>query len=394
MKVLLVSGAVSNRLQDLFFKQGISFGFAVQKSFHLYLEGFRANHVDVEVLSLIPVANKKMPFHFKRFRSETEDGVLYRYIPFFKGAAFYQLYVFFSVFFRVFFWSIKHRKEGYVFYDVLIPSRCFGTVWGASLGRAKTVAMVTDMPGMKSGEKISLDKLSRLDKWHIKSIYRSSFFVFLTQHMDSVLNPFHHPSIVIEALISDRNSGEIPEKNATRDILYAGGIFESYGLGLLCEAFSQLKDSDLRLILFGDGPFVPEIKKYADKDSRIVYMGTAMNDVVLEAEKRAALLVNPRFTGADYTLYSFPSKNLEYMITGTPVVTTRLAGIPEDHAPYIFTFDEETKEGFAATLRRILDEPSYKLRAFGEAARQYVIQTKNPVVQVKKILEMISGETA
>ena len=54
--------------------------------------------------------------------------------------------------------------------------------------------------------------------------------------------------------------------------------------------------------------------------------------------------MNPRFTGAEYTLYSFPSKNIEYMVSGTPVITTRLAGIPDDYYPYVFVFEEEINE--------------------------------------------------
>ena len=376
---MFVSGTLSNRLQDQFFKQGIPFGFAVQKFCHLYLEGFKANNVDVEVLSLIPVAARKMPYRIKRFPMETEEGVTYRYVPFIRSAAVYHIFVFFYILFRVWGWCLRNRKDGFVFYDVLIPSRCLGTSLGALLGRGKTVALVTDMPGLSGGKRV-------------KSIYRSDFFVFLTRQMDPVLNPYHHPSIVVEALVSAGAGAAHPVKNITRDILDAGGIVESYGLGVLCDAFMTLEDPDLRLVFYGDGPYVPAIKDYSQKDDRIVYMGTAKNDVVFEAEKRATLLVNPRFTGADYTRYSFPSKNIEYMVTGTPIVTTRLVGIPEDHMPYIYTFDEETKVGFAATIRRLLSLPPEELRSFGNAAQEYVLRTKNAVVQVRRVLDMINGK--
>ena len=34
---------------------------------------------------------------------------------------------------------------------------------------------------------------------------------------------------------------------------------------------------------------------------------------IVKEEKKSTLLVNPRFTNEEYTKYSFPSKNMEYM---------------------------------------------------------------------------------
>ena len=59
----------------------------------------------------------------------------------------------------------------------------------------------------------------------------------------------------------------------------------------------------------------------------------------------ATLLINPRFSNEEYTKYSFPSKNMEYMASGTPILTTKLPGMPKEYYEYIYLFEEESIEG-------------------------------------------------
>ena len=391
MKILLVSGTLSNRVQEELFEQNVSYGFAVQKFFHLFIDGCRTNDIEVEALTMMPIAQKQAPFRFKRIKKEIDDNISYRYVPFIRNTIFYHLFAFVYVFVNVFFWCVKNRGESYVCYDVLIPNRCLATMLGAILGRTKTIAIVTDMPGMSGERQIHYNEMGILGKLQMKSIYRSSYFVFLTEQTNNVLNPYNRPYIIVEGIVSLNIKTTKVEKNRTRDILYAGGIVESYGLGILCEAFMRLDDKNLRLIFYGNGPFVKRIKEYALLDTRIEYRGTAMNDVIVEAEKKATLLVNPRFTGADYTLYSFPSKNIEYMVSGTPLVTTKLAGIPEDYMSYIYIFEEETIEGYKETLNRILLNTDEDISEFGLNAQQYILNNKNSTVQVGRIKNMIKN---
>ena len=77
------------------------------------------------------------------------------------------------------------------------------------------------------------------------------------------------------------------------------------------------------------------------------------------------------------------------MVSGTPIVTTRLAGIPTDYEPYIFTFDDETVEGYAKTLDSLLELSEEGLRTFGAKAQEYILENKNAKVQVERLMEMM-----
>lgn len=392
MKVLFVSGSLSNHLQnEIYNHYGLSVGFAIQKYYKLVEKGFEKNGINIDAISLVPLPQNNAPFIFHFFKSEKERNVYYRYVPYLRFPPIYYAYVFIYVLVFVFVWCLRNRKECVVFGDVLSPFICLAVSLSTRLAGANRVAWVTDMPGMNGTQCTHYDDMNFLGRLQIRSLKKYSAFIFLTQETNRELNPNNRPYIIMEGLVDPdvKPLGNL-KKNETRDILYAGGLDESYGLGYLCEAFSNIMDEDVRFVIYGDGPYKSKIEGYAAADCRIDYRGTAPNHVIVEAERKAMVLVNPRFTGAEYTFYSFPSKNMEYMVSGTPILTTKLAGIPDDYEPYIYTFDEETVEGYERTLRNVLNKSEGELRAFGAAAQRYILDNKNATVQVKKVLKMVN----
>ena len=118
-------------------------------------------------------------------------------------------------------------------------------------------------------------------------------------------------------------------------------------------------------------------------------MGVASNDVVVAEELRATLLINPRPTNEDYTQYSFPSKNMEYMASGTPVLTTKLPGMPQEYYPYVYLLEDESAEGMAKALKEILSKPAEELSQKGSETKKFVMEQKNNISQAKRLLDML-----
>lgn len=181
--------------------------------------------------------------------------------------------------------------------------------------------------------------------------------------------------------------------NTTNEVsfFYAGGLHKRYGLGMLVDAFHKLPYDNCRLILYGSGPYVDELKEVSAKDARIDYRGIAPNDVVVEEEKKATILVNPRPTNEEFTQYSFPSKNMEYMASGRPLLTTKLPGMPKEYYEYVFLFEEESIDGYYKTLERMVNTKRGKLDEKGEEAQKWVLKNKNNVVQTQRIINLVSS---
>ena len=134
-----------------------------------------------------------------------------------------------------------------------------------------------------------------------------------------------------------------------------------------------------------------ELQQIAAEDDRVFYGGMLLNTQIVEKEQEATLLVNPRPTGEEYVKYSFPSKTMEYMASGTPVLTTVLPGMPKEYHPYVFLLEDESEDGIAAKLKEVLEQSEEDLFRKGCEAREFVLKEKNNVIQAKKILDMLNS---
>lgn len=135
----------------------------------------------------------------------------------------------------------------------------------------------------------------------------------------------------------------IKEENSTSFVvLYSGMLYHKFGIMNLVKAIHQLEDSDIRLELYGVGDAVDDILSVADSDNRIQYKGVVDRDVVLQKQSEASLLVNPRVPDNNpFTRYSFPSKTLEYLASGTPTLLYELEGIPSEYYDYCYHLDKQ-----------------------------------------------------
>ena len=77
-------------------------------------------------------------------------------------------------------------------------------------------------------------------------------------------------------------------------------------------------------------------------------------------QHKAAVLVNPRRGDEDFVPYSFPSKNIEYLLTGKPVVAYLLPGMPARYADFLCQIDQElpAAEAIANAVTQALTDES------------------------------------
>jgi len=108
----------------------------------------------------------------------------------------------------------------------------------------------------------------------------------------------------------------------------------------------------------------------------------------LQLQKSSSILVNPRANNEEYTKYSFPSKIMEYMSSGTPVIAYKLDGIPDEYYKYLYQV-EAGEDGLFVTLREILSKSDRELEDKGQLAKGFVLTKKNSEIQAAKIIKMI-----
>lgn len=355
--------------------------FQSQKYHRLLIEGL-AQGAEVDVVATLPVNRANFSKTYLRLPCETEGGAKYHYVSASRNPVMKLLLGALGTFRRV---CSLAKKDSVVFVDCLNCTTAFFAQLAARFRGCRCVGIVTDLPDMLGYNRVYRFLTNRV-------IDRCSDYVLLTEMMNSRLNPAGKPHIVLEghADISMREkTPSLEKKAAPRVCLYAGSVCALYGLPELVEGF-QKAAVDARLRIYGPGDYVETLRTIARNDSRIEYGGMLLNSQVVEKEMEATLLVNPRPTNEEYVKYSFPSKTMEYMASGTPVLTTRLPGMPREYHPFVNFIEEETPHGIARALEAVLSRSDEDLFAQGAAAREFVLSQRNNVVQAAKILDMLN----
>lgn len=215
-------------------------------------------------------------------------------------------------------------------------------------------------------------------------------FVLLTENMTEWFD-WKINYTVIEGICSleksDCNGAVCTEKS--KAIVYAGGIEEKYGLLELTEAFMKTKEPDWSLELFGSGSCVNRISELAKADPRIHLRGTVPNADVIEEQRRAEILINPRNDKNEFTKYSFPSKVIEYMSSGTPMIGYKLSGMPEEYTSFFYEI-EKIEDGMFKCLEKVMALSTEERAQKGKEAFAFVTAEKNAEKQCSKILRLLN----
>jgi glycosyltransferase involved in cell wall biosynthesis len=382
----------SQVIKDLFVSSKKKPVISIQKFHHLLTRGLVNNGCNVTALTAIPVNNSHERIFWK-LKPQNEIGITIIY-PFFLNIIFVrQTLIFINTFFIASKWCIK-KKGGFIICDALNLSVSSSARLTGFFFRVPVIAIITDLPVKQierhSKSQFSLDYISMRISNSLLKTYNG--FVFLTEKMNPVINIKKRPFVIVEGISDgDLNKVNCNTKAITRNIIYSGALLEKNGIVKLLEAFRRLEFDDIRLIFYGAGELESYLSDCMKQDPRILYYGMQPNNIVVEAQICATLLVNPRASNEEYTKYSFPSKNMEYMASGTPLVTTALQGIPQEYYPYLYVFDDETTNGIFNTLNKLLSLPGEELVAKGRAAKEFVCTKKNGNVQSCKVLNLLSA---
>ena len=260
----------------------------------------------------------------------------------------------------------------------------------------KVIPIVTDVPATmltySKPQYYLKAKLGQTNK-EIALEVQSQFdaFIYITKQMADIVGlgkPYQVMEVLVDtSIVSLENESKKANPPA---LMYAGSLFKKYGIDHILEVFSKVT-ADCQLWLFGSGDYEEEIKAAAAKDTRIKFFGRVDRKTIMEKEQEASLLLNIRNPQDDYTKYSFPSKMIEYLISGTPLMTTRLPGIPDEYYNYVYTVDYDFNK-MAQMIDEILRDTPENRQALGVKAQEFVMEHKNCEQQVTRMVDFIKQQ--
>ena len=362
-----------------------------QKLYNLLMKGMAKNpNACVHAISTLPVSRKNYSHLYTPAEEADENGCHYHHkavvnIPLIRNVS-----NFMQTFHLVRKLSKGERKESVVICDILNLSNTSGALLACKLFKIPSIGIVTDVPRKRANNGNWLHRI--IDSVRFSQLQSYDAYVFLSEPMNELINRAKKPYIVVEGTVDSKMKqveNTLQGKAKPRICAYSGSIRRIYGVPALVDGFLKANIPDTELWIYGDGDYRDELKEICQKHSNVRYFGVVPNSEVVKAQVKATLLVNPRPPVGEYTMYSFPSKNMEYLVSGTPVLAAMLPGMPEEYREHIFELKDCSADGICDALRSIFEQCDSEMHKKGELAKEFVLREKNNMAQGKRILKLV-----
>lgn len=251
-------------------------------------------------------------------------------------------------------------------------------VYGLLLRAAglKVVVIITDPPGVLiSSDNLISIFLKKLDRFIVHMCLRNfdgiiSLSPKLLSKTDNRQKTLTFPGILSESWLSIVESNSEYRYSNTFTVCYAGSLVKSYGVTNLLQAAKKMPN--VLFIFCGKGELLECLSK-CGLDNVIVKGFLNSNDLA-KIMLGVDILINPRPVSADFSMESFPSKLIEYLATGRPVITTKIESIPEELSNYFLYINGEDDQCIVEAIEHAFLQTRQSLSALGAAGKKNVIK--------------------
>ena len=132
--------------------------------------------------------------------------------------------------------------------------------------------------------------------------------------------------------------------------MYAGLLSDVTGVDILLKAIEMFQGQNVEFIICGKGRLSNTVEEAASKDKRIHFIGYVSNDEYLHLLSKSNIVINPRNMDLDQNKNNFPSKVLEYLASGRPIISTKFPGYQRFEGN--ITFYDNKPELLAAEIEK------------------------------------------
>lgn len=303
-----------------------------------------------------------------------------------------------AFFFFVNKWKFSKRlKEGDIIYTY--QCNCLTNI-GTSHNKVKCYAERTEHPKVSSGYNSRLVALSK-KKYRKTLMGLDGLFVISTSLKDYFVSKgVSAAKIHIINMTVDPNRFISLEKQQvdTKCVAYCGTASNNKdGVDDLIKAFAIIAHQydDIKLMIIGKTPLKEDefdnfslIERLGIKD-KVIFTGIVESERMPQLLKNAEILALPRPDSLQAKC-GFPTKLGEYLLTGNPVVVTKVGDIPKflKHRDNALLANQRDPEDFAEKLKWALDNPVLA-KQIGEKGRKTALRDFNNVHETYKMINVI-----
>lgn len=185
--------------------------------------------------------------------------------------------------------------------------------------------------------------------------------------------------LVVKRLTFDRTEAQaVSETRQPGLVVSVGRLHPIKGFDVALRAVGEIARSrpDVRYVIAGDGPLRAQLESQAAAlglDQTVCFLGDISNAEVLRWLARANVCLMPSVQSADGDRDGIPTVLYESTFLGTPIVSSRISGIPElvKHQVTGWLAEPGDVDGVAAGLRWFLDHPQACIEAAARARKHF-----------------------
>ena len=399
MKILLLGSLISHKEMEILNKGSKEKASVAPVNYETMLvKGLFENGANVEALSVPAVAAYPHSIfkHFSNKEEIIENNIRVNWIPFINIQGLKQITIKRNVEKLLEKWLKNNEddKDKVVLMYSIYPPYTEPAVRLCKKYGCHLSVVIADLPEYM----YSWKKMSGIKGWYAKQLSDKMIklqglcdsYILFTRPMAAKMGIEDKPYMVSEGFCDISIFDDIPDqdKYPQKTIVYGGNLSRLYGIKNLVKAFMQI-DLDAELHLYGAGGDVPFIEECVKQDPRIKFFGRVDRQTLLIALKKAHLLVVNKPTSDDYSNYSFSSKILEFMASGTPVLTTKVGGMPEEYENKCFLIKDETIEGLSKRLEELMKTDDMCLVNMGQKSQEFAIKEKNYNIMTCRIISFL-----
>lgn len=236
----------------------------------------------------------------------------------------------------------------------------------------------------------------RLDEKVAKASFTVAISHFCRSQLMYLTDRQHWPRIHIvhcgidtESFHPDRRS-----PGSTPRLAFVGRLDPVKGADLLLDALASLRADhpSLTATFIGDGPHAAHVRSHARKlglSDIVTFLGTQPEEIVADLLRHSDLLVLPSFAEG------LPVVLMEAMATGLPVISSRIAGIPElvDDGRTGILIPAGDTTALAAAIDRLLRDAPLRA-AMGLAARDTVTAEFDADIEARRLAGLFTERAA
>lgn len=380
MKIIYVSGAMADvDFNDYVRKAHLPINPSNQNFHYRFIKALSISG-DVKAITLRPFASKMFDYETINGQNATDGNIAFEYLPD-NSSRLYRLLKRNSSISKKLTLEIGKNKEDVVLLvDSLKYSLSKVAIKVAKRNKVKIFGIITDNPRLFSNESKAYARavLSLANKY--------DGFIALSHDLNKLFNRKNKPAYVFSGFAEEYPFLTMEDHKPY--FFACGALYERYGIKNLVEAFSKTKIKR-NLLIAGHGPLISFIKEYSYKDSRIQYVGLLSKSDIAKYEQNADLNINPRLFDEQLDKYSVPSKVLEYLSSGTPLLSTMHTVLHEQFCGEVIWIKDGTSDEIRKALELFIQIQTDDMKKKALLAKKKVLDEYSLSVQGKKIYEFL-----